>query len=508
MAKYTVQKGDTLSAIGKKYGVSYQDIAEQNGIKNPDLIYAGQTLTINTPEQKPAATTPTVAPTTPTATPKETPKETPSNANASADIKLVEPTTNTPAAGNQPFVYENFAYESYDPMSDPLIQQAYDLIAQHSGTKPGEWVDPYKDTYMGYLNQYENRDPFSYDFNSDALYNQYKDQYIQQGRLAMMDTMGQAAAMTGGYGNSYAQTVGQQAYNQQLNQLNEIMPELYGMAYDRYTQEGQDLLNMYNAYLGLSEKEYGEYQAGVDNWYREMDRLTSDYDTLYNRGWDEYVLGYNTAYDDYSTGRSEAFSNYQNSINQAFTSSENEKDRLHQSEENEKSRTFTSTENDKDRNLTITENDKDRATAEKKANYDNVVEYIEKTGQIPSPDKLKEAGITQKEAKALKDAHDAASTGASGVKLDNVASMSSYDLVSYMSSYQKKGDNNGLAAFLDDCVLTGRLAQGQADEYYAQYRTEEQVEPVDTTVDPIEDEKPKTQGNHGGSAGVWYWEQK
>ena len=392
MAKYTVQKGDTLSAIGRKYGVSYQDIAEQNGIKNPDLIYAGQTLTINTPEQKPAATTATATPTTPTATPKETPKETPSNANAGADIKLVEPTNNTPAAGNQPFVYENFAYESYDPMSDPLIQQAYDLIAQHSGTKPGEWVDPYKDTYLGYLNQYENRDPFSYDFNSDALYNQYKDMYIQQGRMAMMDTMGQAAAMTGGYGNSYAQTVGQQAYNQQLNQLNEIMPELYGMAYDRYNQEGQDLLNMYNAYLGLSEKEYGEYQAGVDNWYREMDRLTSDYDTLYNRGWDEYLLGYNTAYDDYSTGRSEAFSNYQNAINQAFTSSENQKDRDATKAENDRKWEYQAEQD---------------AKAEKETNYNKLANLISTSGYTPTVKELEAAGMTTAEAKAMKEAYEA-----------------------------------------------------------------------------------------------------
>ena len=43
---YTVKKGDTLLAIAKKYGTTYQKIAADNGIKNPNLIRVGQKLTI------------------------------------------------------------------------------------------------------------------------------------------------------------------------------------------------------------------------------------------------------------------------------------------------------------------------------------------------------------------------------------------------------------------------------------------------------------------------------
>lgn len=44
---YTVQRGDTLSAIARKYGVSVTKIVKDNSIKNPNLIYPGQKLTIN-----------------------------------------------------------------------------------------------------------------------------------------------------------------------------------------------------------------------------------------------------------------------------------------------------------------------------------------------------------------------------------------------------------------------------------------------------------------------------
>ena len=163
----------------------------------------------------------------------------------------------------------------YDP-----VKYAQDMINQHQAKMPGAWVDPFKDQYMGYLDQYMNREPFSYDYNADALYQQYKDQYIQQGQLARMDTMGKAAAMTGGYGNSYAQSVGQQAFNQYLGQLNSIMPELYGMAYDKYNQEGQDLLSKYSLYKGLSEESYGKHQDAMDSWYKEYSQLADNYNAL------------------------------------------------------------------------------------------------------------------------------------------------------------------------------------------------------------------------------------
>lgn len=43
---YTVRAGDNLSAIASRYGTSYQSIASLNGLTNPNLIYAGQTLKI------------------------------------------------------------------------------------------------------------------------------------------------------------------------------------------------------------------------------------------------------------------------------------------------------------------------------------------------------------------------------------------------------------------------------------------------------------------------------
>lgn len=128
---------------------------------------------------------------------------------------------------------------------------------------------------------------FSYDIDRDALYQQYKDKYIQQGKLAMGDAIGQASSMTGGYGNSYAQSVGQQAYQNQLDNLNDIVPELYQMALDKHNMGLDNLYNQYGLLSSEYDREYGlhqdEYsklldQLGIakDDYYYELENNSGD----------------------------------------------------------------------------------------------------------------------------------------------------------------------------------------------------------------------------------------
>lgn len=58
---YTVQKGDTLSAIAKKNGTTVDEIVSKNGIQDANKISVGQNLTINetTEETTEASVTPT-----------------------------------------------------------------------------------------------------------------------------------------------------------------------------------------------------------------------------------------------------------------------------------------------------------------------------------------------------------------------------------------------------------------------------------------------------------------
>lgn len=44
---YTVQRGDTLSGIARRYGVTVQYLVNLNGIQNPNLIYPGQLIKVS-----------------------------------------------------------------------------------------------------------------------------------------------------------------------------------------------------------------------------------------------------------------------------------------------------------------------------------------------------------------------------------------------------------------------------------------------------------------------------
>ena len=102
----------------------------------------------------------------------------------------------------------------------------------------------------------QNRTPFSFSLDGDALYQQYRDRYTQNARRSMKDTMGQAASLTGGYGSTYGQAVGQQAYDETMRGLTDMIPELQQQAYARWQDEGDRALQNFNMLrqLGLDEQ--------------------------------------------------------------------------------------------------------------------------------------------------------------------------------------------------------------------------------------------------------------
>ena len=142
---------------------------------------------------------------------------------------------------------------------------AYDRA---EAAKPGAYQSQYSDQMSGILSQLGNR-KFDYDVNGDALFQQLKSLYNEQGKLAMQDTQGQAAALTGGYGNSYGVAASQQAYQQAQNQLYDRIPELYQLALARYQQEGNDQKDLYSMLATQDATDYGRYRDEVSDYQSE-----------------------------------------------------------------------------------------------------------------------------------------------------------------------------------------------------------------------------------------------
>ena len=164
-------------------------------------------------------------------------------------------------------------------MPSGSVQAAQAYLEQVKASKPGAYQSRWDDELTSLYDQIRNRKKFSYDMGTDPLYQQYREQYQRLGRLAMQDTMGQAAALTGGYGSTYGEQVGQQAYNAYLQNLNDIVPQLQQQAYQRYQDEGADLYNQYSLVKGREDTDYGRYRDTVSDYYSDLSDARSAYNS-------------------------------------------------------------------------------------------------------------------------------------------------------------------------------------------------------------------------------------
>lgn len=127
----------------------------------------------------------------------------------------------------------------------------------------------YADQVNEALQQILNRQPLNYNYNGDPLYQMYRDAALQNSQTASKDVLARAAALTGGYGNSYADTVAQQTAQAQMAQLTEKIPELAQVAQTRYDAETDRL----KGNLGiLSDLENQEYTRKFNEDQRDYER--------------------------------------------------------------------------------------------------------------------------------------------------------------------------------------------------------------------------------------------
>lgn len=174
------------------------------------------------------------------------------------------------------FTPSAYTPQAFNPSGDTDKERAN--LNSALASRPADFDYDQYNRILGMMQEYQGREPFSYDLNADMLYQQYKNQYMQNGQRAMQDTAGQVAALNGGYANSYAQTAGQQAYNTELSKLNNVIPELYQLAYSKYAQEGEEMLKGIELANQAYQQRYGEYQDAMSNWRNDVAQARNAYE--------------------------------------------------------------------------------------------------------------------------------------------------------------------------------------------------------------------------------------
>lgn len=224
------------------------------------------------------------------------------------------------------------------------------LYSQLDSLKSGK--TSYTDQMVEAMNAYQNRDKFSYNPDADPLFQQALSSAMRSGKTAMSNTMGQAAALTGGYGSSYATSAAAQAYNSFVDGVYDNIADYYQMALNEYNMEGSRLLDTYNMYAQMDANEwnraydsfgaglnayntdYGNklagYNANKDNYYTGKD-LQAQYDALdydkfvdarnfdyqqYRDALDQYNYNNEMAYNQYADNRDFGYQQYRDALNQ------------------------------------------------------------------------------------------------------------------------------------------------------------------------------------------------
>ena len=147
----------------------------------------------------------------------------------------------------------------------------------------------YTDEIEDIMSQISNREKFSYDVDTDPLFQQALASVMNSGKQAMQDTIGQASALTGGYGSTYATSAGNQAYNAYIEDAYNNLPEYYQMAMNKYQMEGDEMYRQ----LGM----YSDADA------REYDRMLTAYDATFA----QRNQAYNEVYGQFRDTKSDAF---------------------------------------------------------------------------------------------------------------------------------------------------------------------------------------------------------
>ena len=172
------------------------------------------------------------------------------------------------------------------PATPPVQTAGSDVVAQ-AQQYLNQQLGGYNSKYGSQINdlgaQLQNRLAFEYDVSTDPLYLQLRDIWKQDGLMAMEDTIGQAAQLTGGYGNSHAQMAGQQVYNGYLRQVNEMIPQLKEAARADYDADTDALLRQYGLLMEQDGQDYARYMDEINRQYQlERDALA---DQRYDQEW-------------------------------------------------------------------------------------------------------------------------------------------------------------------------------------------------------------------------------
>lgn len=131
--------------------------------------------------------------------------------------------------------------------------------------------------YLDAIDEIRNN-KFAYDYTDDPLYEIYKNIYTRQGNEARENTLADASALTGGLPSSYAITAAQQAQNQYMQKIADIIPALEQAAYEKYANGQSMQLDYLDRMANDINNAYSMYRDNISDQYTYNRAKRADYE--------------------------------------------------------------------------------------------------------------------------------------------------------------------------------------------------------------------------------------
>ena len=157
------------------------------------------------------------------------------------------------------------------------LSNARTELENYEKTRPADYVSQYQPKIKDVMGQLDGMKDFGYDPTRDAAYEQYKNSYTRQAKLANENAQANASAISGGYGSSYGTQAGQSAYQNAMAGLSNATNGLYSQALNQYTQKKSDLQSQLSGYQQAEAQDYEKYQTNYQNWENQRNYYQSVY---------------------------------------------------------------------------------------------------------------------------------------------------------------------------------------------------------------------------------------
>lgn len=248
------QTSGITSYTGGSWGNEYNPIT--NPYPTPSVEVPSISDYMQTPTQ---VSVPTISATTPTFTP------------------IVTPSFDTGAYQVDPY---QSAYQ--DKINEYLAQ----LEAKGDFTWDGEApvyenrYDPQIQEALGNVTNYED---FSYNKDTDPVYQAVAQQYRREGERAARNALARSAALSGGALSSSAIAASQQAQNEYGAALSDRLAQLYADAYSRYSDTFNRRLSQLDALQDAESRDYDKYLTQLSQYNNDRNFALDTYSTNLGR---------------------------------------------------------------------------------------------------------------------------------------------------------------------------------------------------------------------------------